>query len=89
MDLREGICVNDLFMLTLQIPVLVLWFGQSRVFVEERGYEGHVQLRVPTHDVSSGHKLSAAETVGLVQHITCSLHKILLLVMHTSTFVYN
>lgn len=72
-------------MLTLQVPVLVLWFGESRVFVEERGYEGHVELCVSRHDISGGHKLSAAEAVGLFEHILCSLCWILLLVTHTHT----
>lgn len=75
-------------MLTLQIPVLVLWFGESRVFVEQRGYKGHVELGVSTHDIGGSYKLSAAEALGLCEHILCSLSKILLLVTHKQAQVY-
>lgn len=86
MDVGESACERDhSSMLTLQIPVLVLWFGESRVFVEECGYEGHVELCVSTHDVGSGYKLSAAETLGLFEHTLRSLDKILLLVTHRDT----
>lgn len=82
MDMGEGVCVNGIIhssVLTLQIPVLVLWFGESWVFVEERGDEGHVELGVPSHDISGCYKLSAFEAVGLIQHTVCSLCEILLL----------
>lgn len=76
-------------MLTLQIPVLVLWFGESRVFVEEGGNKSHVELCVSTHHVSSSYKLSAAEAVGLCEHTPCPLRKILLLVTHIDKhFIY-
>ncbi len=60
-------------MLTLQIPLLVLRFGECWVFVEERCYKGHVQLCVSTHDISSSYELSAAKAVGLYEHTLCSL----------------
>lgn len=85
-DMVEGVCVCERdysSMLTLQIPVLVLWFGESRVFVEECGNEGHVELCISTHDIRGGYKLSAFEAVGLFQHTVCSHRKIFLLVTHT------
>lgn len=85
-------------MLTLQVPVLVLRFGESRVLVEQCSYKGHVELRVPTHDVGGRHKLSAAKAISLLQHTLGSLRQVLLLVaqtqiqniLHTgSTFSYD
>lgn len=72
-------------MLTLYNPVLVLGFGESRVFVEERGYKGHVELRVSRHDISGSYKLSAAEALGLFEQTLSSLHRILLLQRYRET----
>lgn len=69
-------------MLTLQIPLLVLWFGESRVFVEERCHKGHVELCISTHDICSSYELSAAEAISLNEHTLGSLREILLLVAH-------
>lgn len=66
-------------MLTLHNPLLVLWFSESRVFVEKGRHEGHVELRVSTHNIGGSDKLPAAQTVGLLQHAFCSLYQILLL----------
>lgn len=76
-------------MLTLQMPVLVLRFCESRVLVEERGHKGQVELCVSRHDIGGGHKLSAAEAVGLFEHTLRSLHKILLLVTQTQTQIHT
>lgn len=65
--------------LTLHVPVLVLRFCERWVFVEERSYEGHVELSVSRHDIVSGDKLSAAEALRLFEHTLRSLCEILLL----------
>lgn len=71
--------------LTLNNPLLVLWFGQSRVLVEERGHEGQVQFGVSGDDVGGRYKLSAAQTIGLLQHELSPFFKILLLVTEKKT----
>jgi len=66
--------------LTLHSPVqLEVRFGERRVFVEERRHEGHVELRVSALDVRGGHKLAAAEALGLLEHELRSLGEILIL----------
>lgn len=52
---------------------------QGRVFVEQVGNEGQVELGVPADDVGGGDELSAAEALGLLQHALGALHIILLL----------
>lgn len=74
-------------MLTPQMQVLVLWFVESWVLVEQRGYKGHVEPCVSAHDIAGGYKLSAAEVVSLFEHRLSSLGKILLLVKQIQIFV--
>lgn len=61
------------------VDVLVLWLMQGRVFVEQVGDEGQIELGVPPDDVGGGDELAAAEALGLLQHALGSLHVILLL----------
>lgn len=65
------------------VDVLVLWLMQGRVFVEQVGDEGQVELGVATDNVGGGDELAAAEALGLLQHALGSLHVILLLPAHT------
>lgn len=65
------------------VDVLVLWLMQGRVFVEQVGDEGQVELGVAADDVGGGDELAAAEALGLLQHALGSLHVILLLPAHT------
>lgn len=52
---------------------------QGRVFVEQVGDEGQVELGVAADDVGGGDELAAAEALSLLQHALGSLHVILLL----------
>lgn len=52
---------------------------QGRVFVEQVGDEGQVELGVAADDVGGGDELAAAEALCLLQHALGSLHIILLL----------
>lgn len=50
------------------VDVLVLRFLQGRILVEEVRHKSHVEFWVPTDNISCHDKLSAPETVSLVQH---------------------
>lgn len=52
---------------------------QGRVFVEQVGDEGQVELGVAADDVGGGDELAAAEALGLLQHALGPLHVVLLL----------
>ncbi len=45
---------------------------QGRVHVEKIGYKGYVELMVSCHHVHWRDKLSAVQTIGLLQHQLCS-----------------
>lgn len=68
-------------MLTLQVPVLVLRFGESRVLVEQCGHKRQVEFGISTNDIGGGHELSTAEAVCLFEHTFCSFRKVLLLLV--------
>lgn len=61
------------------VDVLVLWFLQRRVLVEQIGNKGQVQFGVAADDVRWHDELSASEPVGLVQHALGPLHVLCLL----------
>lgn len=50
------------------VDVLVLRFLQGRILVEEVCHKSHVEFWVPADNISCRDKLSAPETVCLVQH---------------------
>lgn len=68
-------------MLTLQVPVLVLRFGESRVLVEQCGHKRQVEFGISTNNVGGGHELSTAKAVCLFEHTFCSFPKVLLLLV--------
>jgi len=45
---------------------------QGRVHVEKIGYKGHVELMVSCHHIIGSDKLSAVQTIRLLQHQLCS-----------------
>lgn len=61
------------------VDVLILGFGQRWIFVEQICHKGEVEFGVSADDVSRGDELSAAESVGLLQHGLCPLHVVFLL----------
>lgn len=61
------------------VDVLVLWFLQRRVLVEQVGDEGQVEFGVAADDICRHDELSASEPVGLIQHALGPLQVLLLL----------
>lgn len=55
------------------------------MFVEERGYKGHVELCISSHNIGGSYKLSAAEAIGLFEQTLSSLCQILLLETYRET----
>lgn len=52
----------------LPVNVLILRFGQCRVFVEQICHKRQVEFGVTADNIGRGDKLSTAKPVGLLQH---------------------
>lgn len=50
------------------VNVLVLWFLQRWIFVEQVGYKGQVKFGVAADNIGGHDELSASEELGLIQH---------------------
>lgn len=69
------------------VDVLVLWFLQSRVLIEQIGHKSQVQFGVAPDDVCRHDELPASEPVGFIQHALGPLQVLFLLQRRTTTFI--